>query len=100
MALPFSQAFCTPADLLQYGFELFELLRRRVLKYAFDQSGMPTKEGMEYPPPFFRQRNRPDPPIGAAFFAADQTFLIQAIHRHADRAGIEVHLWANSIYTQ
>jgi len=52
----------------------------------------------KHSPSFFSQRDRPDPAILAALYATDKPLLIQAIHRDADRSGIEVDLRPNGIH--
>src|SRR5262249_14096866 len=94
----FGQSFRTLADLLQHCFKLLHFLRRHILKYASDQSGMPAKNGLKNLLPFFRQRHRPNSSVRTALLAADQALFIQPVHGYADRAGIEIHLWANEIH--
>lgn len=92
------QVLGSSANLLQHHFKSLQFFWGNTMERAFDERGMPAKERNEHFASFFCQGYSSDPPVGVALDTADESLLIQAIHRHADRARIEVNLRADSIH--
>jgi hypothetical protein len=98
MSLLVGKTFRTLTDLLKRQFKPLKFFRRDILESTLDECGMATKEGNEHFPPFFCQRDRSNPPIFAAFYAADKAPLVKTIHRDADRPRVEIDLRTNGVY--
>src|SRR5580698_7372105 len=92
------KAFSTPAYFFENPFKLLQFFGGSALEGAFDERRMPAKQRDKHLASFFRQRYRSDPPIRTTLDTANEPLSVQAIHRHADRARIQVHLRSNVIY--